>query len=82
MTTRKAKAKGAKQDAGVLRLVKNEQQNSKAKSKTSTTAIASWLGDVLHPTLRKVREGWGTRKISPLRCGMTNKKAEADPLRG
>jgi len=76
MTTRKATAKGAKHDAGFLRLVKNEQQNSKAKSKTSTTAIASWLGDVLHPTLRKVREEWGTRPMRVLRLVKNDKQRQ------
>jgi hypothetical protein len=43
--------------------VKNDKQRQQQKNKRSTTAAttASWLGDVLHPTLRKVREGWGTR---------------------
>ena len=34
-----------------------EQANARA------TAKASWLGDGLHPTHRKMRDGWDTRQI-------------------
>jgi hypothetical protein len=52
-------------------------------------ATAWWLVGGLHPTLRKVREGWGTRFVvwlpeggkndstSPL--GMTDRKAQQIP---
>src|SRR5258705_10322078 len=30
-------------------------------AKATTRAIARWLADGLHPTHRKLRDGWGTR---------------------
>jgi hypothetical protein len=39
------------------RVVVGEEETSKAK------ATALWLTDGLHPTHRKVRDGWGTRSF-------------------
>src|SRR5437899_5581607 len=48
------------------------------KATAKTKATASCLVDGLHPTQRRVRDGWGTRFVVAVRTGI---RATADPLR-
>jgi hypothetical protein len=47
--------------------------------KTRKETTTPWRAGGLHPTLRKVREGWGTRFVV---AGRSRQKQQQIPLRG
>jgi hypothetical protein len=62
-----------KQNAGVLRYA----QNDKPKKRQQVRATVQCLVDGLHPTHRKVRDGWGTRTVVDWQRRMDNNKTKA-----